>query len=63
MKHDEFNARFSPAGKEQFTPRTAVAIGNDPRIAQLVAFYNGLDERGRVTILRMIQVMPRGEVR
>lgn len=58
----DMSARFNAAGQAQFQPRTLVAIADDPRIAQLVAFYHGLDERGRLTLLRMAQVMPRAPV-
>lgn len=56
------SARFNTAGQAQFQPRTLVAIADDPRIAQLVAFYHGLDERDRLTLLRIAQVMPRAPV-
>lgn len=41
-------------------PVVFAATSQDKRVIDLVAFFNGLDERGRLTILRLAQVMPKG---
>lgn len=41
-------------------PVVFAATSSDKRVIDLVAQFNAADERGRVTMLRMAQVMPKG---
>jgi len=40
---------------------TLVAIGDDPRAAELVALYNAKDARGKECLLRLARAMPCGK--
>lgn len=41
-------------------PIVFAATSQDKRVIDLVAQFNASDERGRVTLLRMAQAMPKG---
>lgn len=51
------NQHFPPQGRAQF-PTKMIVEASDPRIAQLVALFGKMDERGKVTLLRMAGSMP-----
>lgn len=42
-------------------PTAYCATSQDKRVIDLVAQFNAADERGRNTMLRMAQVMPKGD--
>lgn len=42
-------------------PIVFAATSQDKRVIDLVAQFNAADERGRVTLLRMAQVMPKND--
>lgn len=42
-------------------PVVFAATSSDKRVIDLVAQFNAADERGRNTMLRMAQVMPKGD--
>lgn len=42
-------------------PIVFAATSQDKRVIDLVAHFNNMDERGRVTLMRMAQVMPKND--
>lgn len=42
-------------------PVVFAATSQDKRVIDLVAFFNSMDERGRITLMRMAQVMPKND--
>ena len=42
-------------------PTAYCGTSQDKRVIDLVAFFNSMDERGRVTLMRMAQVMPKND--
>jgi len=58
MKPEDFNARFTVVGKEQFQPRHLVAVTN-PAVAQLVAMITGLSDKALKQATGIVSVISR----